>query len=149
MPLYFAYGSNMNADQMAERCPGGRALGAARLANWRLTFTRDSPKRGGGVPHIERAPGDEVWGVLWDLAESHIDALDVYEGIAIGAYTREEIIVNHEGRDVGCVVYVANPTGYKAPSKHFLAAVVEGAEAHGLPAPYVDRLRAFGQPGSR
>ncbi len=63
---YFAYGSNMDPVQMAERAPGGRALGAARLAGWRLTFTRDSPAWGGGVGHIEPDEADEVWGVLWD-----------------------------------------------------------------------------------
>ena len=148
---YFAYGSNMDPVQMAQRCPGGVSLGAARLADWRLTFTRDSPKRGGGVPHIERAPGDEVWGVLWDLTEAHIDTLDVYEGIGIGAYVRGAITVTHEGRAVECLVYIAVPTGYKAPSKRFLGSVVRGAQMHNLPPSYVERLRAFGdhQPGSR
>lgn len=133
----------MDPEQMRERCPGSRALGAARLAGWRLTFTRDSSARGGGVPHIEPAGDDEVWGVLWDLAEAHLDALDVYEGVAAGAYVREKTTVSHDGKDLECFVYVAVPTGYKAPSKRFLEGIVRGAEAHGLPASYVDRLRAF------
>jgi hypothetical protein len=81
---YFAYGSNMDPEQMRERAPGGRALGPARLAGWRLTFTRDSPAWGGGVGHIEPDGADEVWGVLWDATEADMTALDEYEGIAGG-----------------------------------------------------------------
>jgi cation transport regulator ChaC len=141
MPLYFAYGSNMNADQMAERCPGGRALGAARLADWRLTFTRDSPAWGGGVGHIEHAPDDEVWGVLWDLTDEHLSSLDEYEGVAVGAYVRDHVTVRFEDRDVEAEVYIAVPRGFKQPSKKYLSALVRGAEAHGCPDAYVERLR--------
>jgi len=31
MPLTFAYGSNMDAQAMAQRCPRGKMLGRARL----------------------------------------------------------------------------------------------------------------------
>lgn len=133
----------MDREQMAERCPGARALGAARLAGWRLTFTRDSPAWGGGVGHIEMAPGDEVWGVLWDLTDDHLASLDEYEGIAIGAYVRDRVTVRLEDRGVEAEVYIAVPRGYKQPSKRYLSALVRGAEAHGCPDEYVERLRAI------
>ncbi|MEN9708785.1 MAG: hypothetical protein RIQ68_1193, partial [Pseudomonadota bacterium] len=41
MPLYFAYGSNMDVKAMAERCPRSTALGPARLARHRF-FIMDS-----------------------------------------------------------------------------------------------------------
>ena len=31
MPLYFAYGSNMDVAAMAQRCPRSKLLGVARL----------------------------------------------------------------------------------------------------------------------
>jgi gamma-glutamylcyclotransferase (GGCT)/AIG2-like uncharacterized protein YtfP len=141
--LYFAYGSNMDPEQMRERAPGGRSLGAARLDGWTLTFTADVPGHGGGVPHIELAPGDAVWGVLWDLTQADVDALDEYEGVAVGAYVRETATVVHHDAHVEALVYVAVPRGYKAPSRGFVAGLVRGAEAHGLPAEYVERLRAL------
>ena len=144
MTFYFAYGSNMDPQQMAVRCPGSRALGAARLAGWRLTFTRDSPAWGGGVGHIELAPGDEVWGVLWDLTEEHLASLDEYEGIAAGAYVRDRVTVRFEERDVEAEVYIAVPRGYKKPSKKYMASLLRGAEAHGCPDEYVERLRGVG-----
>ena len=141
MTLYFAYGSNMDPAQMAERCPGSVALGAARVSGWRLTFTRDSPAWGGGVGHIEADPGSEVWGVLWDLTPEHLAALDVYEGIEIGAYVRDVLTVSFEGREVEAQVYLAIPRGYKKPSKKYLSALIRGAEAHGCPDDYVEQLR--------
>lgn len=139
--LYFAYGSNMDPVQMRERAPGARAVGAARLGGWRLTFTRDSPAWGGGVGHIEPADADEVWGVLWDATEADMMALDEYEGVAGGAYVRDTVTVTHDGEEIEAIVYLAVPRGFKQPSKRYIAALVRGAETHGLPAGYVERLR--------
>jgi hypothetical protein len=152
--LYFAYGSNMDPVQMRERAPGARALGPARLPGWRLTFTRDSPGWGGGVGHIEPSGGDEVWGVLWDATEDDLAALDDYEGVAAGAYTRDRVRVLDGDREVEALVYLAVPRGDKPPSGRYVAALVRGAEAHGLPQAYVEMLRSLSdprrtQPGSR
>ena len=38
MPLYFAYGSNMDIAAMARRCPASRPLGIARLARHRFAI---------------------------------------------------------------------------------------------------------------
>src|SRR6266540_5292830 len=140
--LYFAYGSNMDPEQMRVRAPGAVGLGAGLLSGWRLTFTRDSPGWGGGVGHIEPSPGDEVWGVLWEVGDDHLASLDEYEGVAVGMYERSSVPVSFDGGDVDAVVYMANPRGYKPPSKRYVAALVRGAEAFDLPAPYVAGLRA-------
>lgn len=140
---YFAYGSNMDPVQMRERAPGSRALGAARLVGWRLTFTRDSPGWGGGVGHIEPDSGDEVWGVLWDVTEGDLKALDDYEGVDVGAYVRDRLAVEHDGEYLEAIVYLAVPRGFKPPSKRYIAALVRGAEAHALPDDYIERLRAL------
>ena len=140
---YFAYGSNMDPVQMRERAPGARALGPARLGGWRLTFTRDSPAWGGGVAHVEPDDTDEVWGVLWDVTPADLEALDSYEGVAVGAYVRDHVTVAHDGREVDALVYVAVPRGLKAPSKRYVSALVRGAERHGVPKEYVERLRAL------
>lgn len=38
--IYLAYGSNMNIEQMAYRCPKAKLLGTAVLENDRLMFKR-------------------------------------------------------------------------------------------------------------
>lgn len=36
--LYCAYGSNMNLDQMAYRCPKSKVVGNGKLYGWELVF---------------------------------------------------------------------------------------------------------------
>ena len=50
---YFAYGSNLNFEQMAYRCPEATAVGTARLDGYELAFRRGYltilPKEGATV----------------------------------------------------------------------------------------------------
>jgi hypothetical protein len=50
--LTFAYGSNMDWNQMRERCPSSRFVGIAVLRDHKLAFTRKSLKRGCGVADL-------------------------------------------------------------------------------------------------
>ena len=40
--LYFAYGSNINLDQMAQRCPDAQVVGSVTLENYEL-LTQENP----------------------------------------------------------------------------------------------------------
>ena len=142
---YFAYGSNMDPEQMAHRCPGAVALGPARLEGHRLTFTWDSTFWRGGVGDVVATLGDEVWGVLWEISDENERALDRYEGIDKDVYRRATVTVEHEGGTVEALIYVATATDYKAPSKRYMRALVRGARAHGLPADYVAQLEGIAQ----
>src|SRR5436309_7522291 len=46
--LYFAYGSNLDPEQMSARCPSHRVIGLAELKEHRLVFPLFSPRWGGG-----------------------------------------------------------------------------------------------------
>lgn len=50
---YFAYGSNLNFEQMAYRCPEATAVGTAKLDGYELAFRRGYltilPKEGASV----------------------------------------------------------------------------------------------------
>jgi gamma-glutamylcyclotransferase (GGCT)/AIG2-like uncharacterized protein YtfP len=70
--LYFAYGANINADDMAWRCPGARPVGAFELRNWQLELYCHAT--------IESEQGSSVHGVLWELTRECEQALDVFEG---------------------------------------------------------------------
>jgi cation transport regulator ChaC len=140
---YFAYGSNMDPLQMEQRCPGAVVIGPARLDDHRLTFVWDSPGWGGGVATVEAATGDHVWGVLWDLTDEHVKSLDEYEGVAVGAYTREHIDVDCLGVGVNTLIYLATDTRYKAPSARYVNALIRGAMAFAVPDDYIERLRAL------
>ena len=56
---YFAYGSNMNLDQMAYRCPAASVVENVRLDGYRLTFCGRGKGRGqpGGRGALEDHTG--------------------------------------------------------------------------------------------
>lgn len=71
-PLYFAYGSNINLDQMRYRCPDASVYGQAVLDNYDLRF------RGSGVATVEPKEGACIYGLLWELTDKCEASLDRY-----------------------------------------------------------------------
>ena len=146
-PLYYAYGSNMDHEQMRERCPGGRFREAARLTSYRLAFTRYSRNRGGGVADIVSDPTAEVWGALWEVTEEHLTALDRYEGARRDppACERIEVTVEAAGVPASAIAYrVVQPLeGDLRPSTEYRDALVRGARASGLPSAYLACLEGL------
>ena len=55
--LYFAYGSNINLNQMAVRCPAAQVVGPAVLDGYELLFRGN--RRGTGVATIEPLHGSQ------------------------------------------------------------------------------------------
>ena len=76
--LYFAYGSNMNLNQMAFRCPDAEVVESVRLEGYRLAFRTNGG--GNGVATILPEEGSYVDGVLWRISERDEQHLDHYEG---------------------------------------------------------------------
>ena len=76
---YFAYGSNMNLDQMEYRCPSAQVVGNVRLEDYRLTFCSHNPDR--GVATILPEKGSHVDGVLWRITGACEKSLNRYEGL--------------------------------------------------------------------
>ena len=62
--LYFAYGSNLDLEQMAQRCPDAEIVGPVRLENYELRF------RGSGFATVAPKKGSTVHGLVWKLTNS-------------------------------------------------------------------------------
>lgn len=82
--LYFACGSNMDWDQMRERCPSARFVGVAKLPEHKLAFSRRSKKRGCGVADAVADQGSSVWGVVYEVDDRDVGQLDAAEGYSPG-----------------------------------------------------------------
>jgi hypothetical protein len=123
--LYFAYGANMDRAGMALRCPASRPLGVATLPGWRLAVMRE------GWLTVTPATDALTHGVLWDLAEADVPALDDYEDVGSGIYTKEtlSVIAPHQ---VAALVYVGTNSGPGVARADYLAAVRAAARAWGL-----------------
>jgi hypothetical protein len=142
MPLYFAYGSNMDRAAMAGRCPASKPLGAARLPRHRLFVTRE------GYASIARDPRRTVWGILWDLALSDVPALDRYESLASRLYAKVAQPVLTRSGPRRAFLYVARSTAPGLPRPGYFEAVVAAAEQAGLPQAYLKELAAHLPPSA-
>ena len=143
--LYFAYGSNMSTERLRGRVPAARARGIGRLPNHRLRWHKLG-RDGSGKCDIEPAQtGDDVWGVLFEVAWDEKPALDAAEGLGTGYFEKEVRIVTVDGERLA-LTYHANPRRTDAalrPRGWYRNHVVRGAREHGLPADYVRELEAI------
>ena len=98
--LYFAYGSNINLDQMSYRCPDACVVGPASLENYELLFRR------GGFATIAPREGGKVHGLLWSLTPECERSLDRYEGYPRFYDKRTVTVRDGLGRELSVMAYV-------------------------------------------
>ena len=134
MQPYFAYGSNMDSEQMAVRCPGAERVGIAVLPEHRVLINEQ------GVGTVIPARRGSVFGLLWRLSETDVEALDSYEGVASGHYRREYLTVDSGGDQIQALVYVATNVAPGKPRPGYLEGVLKAATDVGLPEAYIAEL---------
>jgi gamma-glutamylcyclotransferase (GGCT)/AIG2-like uncharacterized protein YtfP len=127
MPLYFAYGSNMDVAAMAKRCPRARPIAPARLIRHRLAVMRE------GWLTAVRDPRAVVHGVLWELTLADMPALDRYEGVAQGLYRKAIQSVATGAGPKSALVYFGANAGPGTPPQGYIEAVLAAAHRWGLP----------------
>ena len=136
--LYFAYGSNIDLEQMARRCPAARVVGPATLENYELAF------RGSGFATIVLKKGSVVHGLLWSITPLCEQALDRYEGYP-RHYTKEPVTVRGEdGREASVMAYVMAEEWSRhpaLPSETYYGIIQRGFEENGLPVSSLEDAR--------
>ena len=134
--LYFAYGSNLDLEQMAQRCPDAEIVGPVRLENYELRF------RGIGFATVAPKKGSTVHGLVWKITPNCEQSLDRYEGYP-RHYTKETVTVKDAaGAEIPVMVYImAEPYCRQPalPSPYYYRVIQRGFEANGLP---VESLQA-------
>ena len=140
MPLYFAYGANLDVAAMAQRCPRSRVLGLARLARHRVALMKE------GYATVVADPSAMVHGLLFDLAFADVPALDRYEEVGSGLSQKiTQPVLRATGGSVRALVYVGRGGEARgaAPAPGYLEAVIAAAENVGLPAGHIAFLRSL------
>jgi gamma-glutamylcyclotransferase (GGCT)/AIG2-like uncharacterized protein YtfP len=133
--LYLAYGSNLNLEQMAHRCPTAKVVGKAEINNMQLLFRGPHD---GAVATIEPRKGSAVPVLIWEITPEDEEALDRYEGFPF-LYRKENFKVSLDGKKVSAMAYVMNegrPLG--TPRCHYYSIILEGYKVAGFD---VDILR--------
>lgn len=124
---------------MASRCPGATVIGLATLPGHSIAFVVDESGYDGGVATVVPDDQSTVTGVLWEIDDSHLAALDEWEAYPL-AYDRRPITV-HAPEPVEALIYIANFAAPLPPSDRYLGVIVRGLEANGASAEYAALIR--------
>lgn len=127
--LYIAYGSNLNLEQMAHRCPTAKVAGTSKLTGYQLRFRGG---RHGAVATVEKKSGGSVPILVWEITPADEAALDRYEGWP-HLYRKETIRVQLNGKPVSAMIYIMNEgRTFGSPSPYYFSVIVHGYHSSGF-----------------
>lgn len=132
--LYIAYGSNLNLEQMAYRCPTAKVYGKGFLKDYRLLFKGLSRN---AYCTIEKFKGKKVPVLIWELKKVDEQALDRYEGYP-NFYKKQNLELELEtGEKIEAMVYIMTDKmkeriQINTPSSSYLNSVKKGYKDAGF-----------------
>lgn len=140
MSLYISYGSNMNLEQMAHRCPNSKIVGNGKVIGWQLVFNVHADII--ETKHEE----DSVPVVVWDIDDKDWARLDMYEGYP-RYYVRKTIsvVLDKTGETVEAVVYVMadHCKGICPPDRWYFEGIIVGCEENGIDTDHLHDALSF------
>ena len=132
--LYAAYGSNINLEQMAYRCPNSIVAGTTMLKGYELQFCHHAT--------IEPNEESEVPILLWELDAQDERFLDRYEGWP-KYYRKESICLELNGESVESMVYIMNgDRPLESPTAEYYDIIEQGYKENGLDMSYLEAALA-------
>lgn len=143
---YFAYGSNMNGEQLRQRGISPVAVAIAKLPGHRVAFHGYSGVWDGAVETVVEAPGEDAWGVLYKVEVMDAEVLDLWQDArtdGTGAYFHYPTeVTGPDGNTRMVLLYKKDVLGPpEKPSREYLDFIVRGAVERGLPDSYIEKLR--------
>jgi len=124
--LYLAYGSNLNKQQMASRCPRAIAIGTITLNGYQLVFRN--------VADIIKSKGSQAQFGLWSITPHCEKSLDRYEGFP-NLYTKTQIEL--AGTGIFAMTYKMVKGSYDYPSVCYYDTILQGFNDFGLDTDYL------------
>lgn len=126
--LYIAYGSNINLEQMAFRCPHSRVVGTSEIKDFELEFR--------GVATIVPKENSSVPVLIWELDERNLPVLNRYEGYP-RLYRQEKMNFELNGRSCEGMVYLMNYGEISPPSNTYFNTILQGYRENGMDESYL------------
>ena len=128
--FYFAYGSNMDLNQVDARCLQTVSHQPGRLDGYCLAFNKLNTRvEGAAHANIVKRGGGVVEGVLFELSSPDaITQMDPYEGVPT-RYRRVIVDVESEGESLSAWTYIAQPAFAREgllPTRDYLARLLAG-----------------------
>ncbi len=120
--LYFAYGSNLNHNQMKSiRCFGSKYLKSFFLKDYKLIFCHPIKSNKFGYGNIMKKKGSKVAGAIWDISKEHEKILDTYEQFP-NIYKKKYFYLN--GKKI--MFYIMKEYFIKDPPKSYIDVINQG-----------------------
>ena len=126
--LYFAYGSNLNHQQMKNRCSTAKYIKKHTLNGYELCFSHKTNHSVYGHANIVKNKKSKVNGALWDITKKDEKELDGYEGVSYNYYQKKYF--TFKGKIV--LVYVQKIYYIQKPNSTYLHTIIEGYKDCGL-----------------
>ena len=126
--LYIAYGSNINLEQMAFRCPHSRVVGTSEIKGYELEFR--------GVATIVPKKGATVPVLIWELDNRDLPTLNKYEGFP-SFYRQEKMPFEMNGKSYEGMAYLMNRGTISPPSQQYYNTILQGYRENGLDESYL------------
>lgn len=121
--LYIAYGSNINLEQMAFRCPHSKVVGTSEIKDFELEFR--------GVATIVPKENASVPVLIWELDERDLSTLNQYEGWP-RLYRQEKMEFELNGKIFEGMAYLMNYGKITPPSQEYYNTILQGYRENGL-----------------
>ncbi len=126
MVWYFAYGSNLNKEQLKVRVVTWKKDAKAVLDGWKLIFAKGWSGHRSGYANIVTSEDSIVNGAIYELTEEQMKKLDIPEG-APNVYHRENVTVISNGKKIVAVAYVMRKIIEESkPSAAYLQTIIDG-----------------------
>jgi AIG2-like family len=142
VPLYAAYGSNMDPAQMMQRAPHSPMAMTGWLIGWRLTFGGEDLNWEGALATVVEDPTSQVFVVIYDVTPEDEKLLDRWEGEDFGLHKKLRLRVHTLDGSELAWLYVLDAYEGGLPSARYLGVIADAAEAAGAPEDYVAELRS-------
>lgn len=126
--LYIAYGSNINLEQMAYRCPHSKVVGTSKIKGYELEFR--------GVATIVPKENASVPVLIWELDERDLPILNKYEGFP-SFYRQEKMPFELNGKSYKGMAYLMNRGTISPPSPQYYNTILQGYQENGLDESYL------------
>ncbi len=127
--LYIAYGSNINLEQMAFRCPHSKVVGTSEIKDFELEFR--------GVATIVPKKGATVPVLIWELDARDLPTLNRYEGWP-RLYRQEKMPFEMNGKSCEGMAYLMNRGTISPPSQQYYNTILQGYRENGLDESYLE-----------
>jgi hypothetical protein len=116
---YFAYGSNLNKEQMKKRCPNSKIFGSSFLFDHELLF-RNYENVPPGYLTVQQKKNSQVPIGIYKISRSDECSLDKYEGVHTNCYRKELLILKANDENIEGLIYIMNnPQTYKPTDEYY------------------------------